>query len=111
MKPKHTPGPWVISGDEIHDKRMKRDEHGAWIGDRPNRIATIDYMPTSEGTADANIALIAAAPDLLGALERLVFLHGCEQEGLESGKPSATDWMNAVHAAESVIQRAKGEEQ
>ncbi len=68
MRPKHTPGPWVINGDEIHDRKMHRDEHGAWIGDRPNRIVTIDYIMPEE-TADANAALIAAAPELLEALE------------------------------------------
>jgi len=31
------------------------------------------------------------------AAEKLVFLHQCEQEGIESGQPTAQDWFEAVN--------------
>jgi hypothetical protein len=72
---KHTPGPWfyVNDGREIHDRITKFDEHGARIGRTPNRIASIDFMPSlfefpENEIREANARLIAAAPDLLEAL-------------------------------------------
>ncbi len=40
---------------------------------------------------------------LRGALERLAFLHQCEQEGLSSGMPSASDWIEAVDNAQQAL--------
>jgi hypothetical protein len=54
--------------------------------------------------------LIAAAPDLLSALEHLVHLHMCEQEGISSGQPGAKDWLTAVDKASAAINKALGEE-
>lgn len=50
--------------------------------------------------------LIAAAPCLLKALQDLVHLHACEQEGISSGQPSPTDWLLAVDKANEVITKA-----
>jgi hypothetical protein len=50
--------------------------------------------------------LIAAAPDLLEALQELTHLHGCEQEGLSSGQPTASEWYEAVNKANEAIQKA-----
>jgi phage gp29-like protein len=66
-KPKHTPGPWRI-GKEVHGK------HGStttvFDEDGEMRIATTTNVCSSIN-AEANTALIAAAPDILEALERL----------------------------------------
>ena len=59
--------------------------------------------------AEANARLFAAAPELLEALEKLVFLHTCEQEGMQLAQPTATQWFDAVNAASHAIQKAKGE--
>jgi len=56
--------------------------------------------------ARANARLIQSAPLLLEALSELVFLHGCEQEGLLSGQPTSKQWYDAVEKAESVIKKA-----
>ncbi len=61
MKATHTPGPWRVDGLLI-----KAIDHGKWFG-----IAKAGGTKlTIEGNM-ANAALIAAAPDLLAALEKL----------------------------------------
>lgn len=54
----------------------------------------------------ANASLVEAAPDLLEALQKLVHLHSCEQEGLSSGQPTANEWFEAVNNASDAIQKA-----
>jgi hypothetical protein len=46
---------------------------------------------------------------LYNALEALVFLHGCEQEGLESGMPTPEQWEQAVNAAHKALKEARSE--
>jgi hypothetical protein len=46
---------------------------------------------------------------LYNALEALVFLHGCEQEGLESGMPTPEQWEQAVVAAHKALKEARSE--
>lgn len=65
----HTPGPWVLNGVMAMDTRL-------WIVSIPGeqaRIEVADYSTESE----ANAHLIAAAPSLLAALERV----GCQDVG------------------------------
>ena len=50
----HTPGPWAIAGH--------------YIGTLGVNVATVGY---ASGAEHANARLIAAAPDLLAALERI----------------------------------------
>jgi hypothetical protein len=63
---KHTPGPWFIVGDYIHDRQTFFDESGARIGETPNSICEMHAVPF--GKKDANIRLIAHAPDMYEAL-------------------------------------------
>ena len=61
---KHTPGPWAVIGREIHGP----DDSGAIVARIPEWGALAD-------TADPgpnNARLIAAAPDLLAALDQLL---------------------------------------
>lgn len=62
----HTPGPWVIDGDQIITAEagipicvLHMEDEVEWGG--PDLIAEVE----------ANARLIAAAPDLLAALKRL----------------------------------------
>lgn len=81
---KHTPAPWELIGGEIHSK------------DRP--IASImRELVCSEATI-ANARLIAAAPDLLEALEYL--LDDMKLKDLPT---------NAVEKCLKAIKKAKGE--
>lgn len=61
----HTPGPWfVANGNEVHDRLTRYDEHGARIGDTPNRIAVVEYPYMDEAGKTANANVIAAAPQM-----------------------------------------------
>ena len=97
---KHTPAPWSLGspGD---------GEIGSVYCDNSlgSRIAIV-YGPAQKFTIfpreeeEANARLIAAAPDLLEALEAM-FAEG-------AGCPYAT-WTHAQHLAHDAICRAKGE--
>lgn len=69
----HTTAPWYCVNDwhEIHDRPTFYDAQGARIGPTPNRICIVDWHPISG--REANARLIGAAPELLAALEVLVF--------------------------------------
>lgn len=85
--PKHTPGPWEISGDSIVS------------GD--TCIANIEtdggYEASSE-EREANSSLISSAPELLSALEDL----------LEIGQSKAVFHVAECNMARSAIAKAKG---
>ena len=75
----HTPGPWEAYGYEVHDRRAEHDACGARVGDTPNAICTVHYIPhyipSHADKRIANARLISAAPDLLAALESFVQVH------------------------------------
>lgn len=66
---KHTPGEWRIDLHSAHDKMIPIAGRG------PGQIAFVDQDDIDTDEAAANAALIAAAPDLLAALEDIV-RHG-----------------------------------
>jgi hypothetical protein len=102
---KGTPGPWRFS----LSKRRAYISGVHW----DNFAKVVVKMETEKiysVQGIANAKLIAAAPDLLSALQNLVHLHMCEQEGLSSGQPSPTDWMEAVDNASNAIGKALGRE-
>ncbi len=68
-EPQHTPGPWHVDG-EVHDDDLGHYVSGLHIEQEYINIATIcGGIPIHE--AEANAALIAAAPDLLAACEAI----------------------------------------
>lgn len=83
----HTPGPWLTNGTAGHEK------HGQWsVYAESGKTIAIVY----DGERDAN--LIAAAPQLLEACQRLV--------SFADGKVSHVDW--AVENARAAIAKAEG---
>ena len=69
----HTRGPWGAMGREV-------------VADDGWKVASTSFIYRSKAEAEANGRLIAAAPDLLGALERVrseaIPDHpGCGEEG------------------------------
>jgi len=45
------------------------------------------------------------------ALQNLVYLHACEQEGIESGQPTSEQWFKAVEDAEEALRKEQEQEQ
>ena len=71
MNTKHTPGPWIVTeGDE-----WTSDVH---TEDESNGKRTVASCNTHRDEVDANKRLIAAAPELLEALQQceLIMGHG-----------------------------------
>lgn len=99
-KTKHTPGPWAIGKN--HD--AESEDFIIRQGDDPDSPAIasafVDHIGLTEEESMANARLIAAAPELLAALERLV--SACEK-----GDPE-TIAENVVFAKRN-IRKAKGE--
>jgi len=66
MEKKHTPGPWKTQTHISLDRLEIRDANGRRIAE-----CAMDF-PMSAKTHDANASLIAAAPELLEALQEIV---------------------------------------
>jgi hypothetical protein len=49
--------------------------------------------------------------ELVEALERLVHLHMCEQEGIVSGQPTRNEWLEAVDNASEVLSKYKNQKE
>lgn len=89
---KHTPGPWrhEIDGPATNDMRhaVLSEHTGLWIAAtyRSGTLAEDDTSLDADQEAKANAKLIAAAPDLLTALQAV--LHwiddNCETTGFEA---------------------------
>jgi hypothetical protein len=89
MNKKHTPGPWIISDNRY----VQEDAHGGII-------ARVDGK-----NLHANIRLIAAAPDLLEALQR--FAQCSNVRDIVQGD---TELALAVFQARAAIAKAIGKE-
>lgn len=66
---KHTPGPWELS--TISDSRRIYDRHGTHICDASIGKVGVPYVQIKEEET-CNAKLIAAAPDLLGAVQAML---------------------------------------
>lgn len=95
---KHTPGPWFQgTGDHaycVYEKRVWLNPDGSRNGEKPNLVVVV-----SPDDAIAAARLIAAAPELLEALSRLV--------EIEDGPGMAViGWSEAMDAARAAIAKA-----
>lgn len=91
MMSKHTPGPWSIQ------RQNPSPTTGEWMvaGKSPGYLAEV--RDCGSGPVEANARLIAAAPDLLEALEALITAVDASMYGM------------AIHNARAAIAKAKGE--
>ena len=104
MKPQFTPGPWLVNFEQNKfDSRRSKvqvvDGSSASLnnGGLPLVLANVNAMPfNDESVPLANAHLIASAPDLLSALERLTH-------------PMADD--DDLDFAREVIAKARGGQQ
>lgn len=76
----HTPGPWTAEGERIHGHAPPATRLGL-------HLATVHEVDGLRATLDANARLIAAAPELLEALEKIT----------DTPMPSAKTWMAAIN--------------
>lgn len=60
----------------------------------------------SYGKAESEKRIEKAIP----AIDNMIFLHTCEQEGMSSGKPSFDEWMKAYDDLCKALSILKGEE-
>ena len=94
MNAKHTPGPWILGHDRknpIVEAAALEDADGIWH----NGGYIIGRFFGDD--ARENAALIAAAPDLLAALQELLALHIAHHNAIEHA------------AARKLIRRATGD--
>ena len=114
MTTKHTPGPWLFrtaptSAGLCHIVSAA-DWKGAFIYGDGIRKGVDDALPKAQELA-ANARLIAAAPDLLEALQEMV---AGDAEAIEDAKrlgvPFPDEMLAAYHKARAAIARATGEQ-
>lgn len=92
---KHTPAPWKLAGATT----ISNAEQTACI-------AHVSTFSIEQSEADANAALIAAAPELLAALEKvLIEYHGYVDPDRTTGQFG--EWEEVI-AARAAIAKAKG---
>lgn len=97
---KHTPGPWTAVSDPLHFNSLTTIIAGNVSGGIPQ--VRIDVGGKSDiAELEANARLIAAAPNLLEALEALV-------RGMFDG-PDESDAVMLVTNARAAIAKARGE--
>ena len=47
--------------------------------------------------------IVSTHQKLVDALEKLIHFHACEMEGIESGMPTPSQWMEAVEQAQETL--------
>ena len=93
MNRKHSVSPWYV--DHTYDGTYIRAAHSGKVA----YVATLESG--SQAMRDADAALIAAAPELLAALEAMLHAYGIDGTG--------TDRKHAHQKACGAIKRARGE--
>lgn len=90
---KHTPGPWFIDGNVIRGDKQRNGS----ISIACTLNIAYPYGRWSGESEQANARLIAAAPELLEALQDMVDYYGTASASVE-----------ALHKARSAIAKATG---
>lgn len=102
MQAKHTPGPWAVNGPTISSAPTDAAPTGYALAHVLNPYAG---ATGAAARVDANAALIAAAPDLLAALQdarTMVY-------GMTGDAPASAPWNAMLPRIDAVISRATGE--
>lgn len=105
MKDKHTPGPWTIEREELGIDFSDKEQAEAF----PIRIGPVAYWEHDISGAgeeavkriEADALLIAAAPDLLAAMDALLARIGCDR--LLRGAMN-----HQIKAAKAAVAKARG---
>jgi hypothetical protein len=96
---KHTPGPWVFT-TERGDNYI--------TGGGKTLMCDTQYYPWCPDD-DADWRLIAAAPDLLEALEEMLEVHGVRWEHVRGDSSIPSSWVELSDKARAAIRNATGE--
>ena len=94
---KHTPGPWFY--DTGKTEALIVEEDGATVAE----IRTT-YQTTAHRSLEANARLMAAAPDLLAALKKIMLEH----DALQMADKKTGDRWPAATLARAAIKKAEG---
>ncbi len=110
----HTPGPWTaVEHEQASGERGWWSVlRGAWDishnqAAKPGVVADCQYSAMTPEENEANARLIAAAPDLLAALERIA---AWDPEAAASDK-NGLSIIDAIDISRAAIAAAKGESQ
>lgn len=109
MNTQHTPGPWIVTqvptaaGSAFRIGTAGAEKSCTWIYADGIRKGIDDELPRAQELA-ANARLIAAAPDLLNALQEL-FGADMAHVLMGDGKP---DQIEAIANARAAIAKATG---
>lgn len=101
MEAKHTPGPWGVEYEN-------RIEYGPIVAGLGFLIAEVSYDPSETGTPQewkANARLIAAAPDLLAAVEHLIHYAEKLESAADLGKETGNITLDKYR---ELVAKAKG---
>ena len=107
MSEQHTPGPWTFD-NEIEFICTDASLHGEWYGDWA--VARVNII---RAEAKANARLIAAAPDLLEALESAWLWMENQADGQSKGGHATFDLLmlrEQRDIARAAIAKATGEQ-
>lgn len=109
MSEKHTPGPWrydkqsgYIWGKSVGGCGLTESEH---LVAEVRGWGHLQYLPNGAVVQDANGLLIAAAPDLLEALQGMLSLEESDLRGYDD-----TDVCKELEDARAAIAKATGNE-
>jgi hypothetical protein len=103
----HTPGPWRREGDHIVGQRYVCELSDWAIVAAGSSYPEINAALTAE--RDANAALIAAAPELLEALRRVLAIAECEADARAAlaGNDDHPDTQADTREASEACERAR----
>ena len=105
---KHTPGPWeVVNNPPNEDGSTATSIYGSdqYVADVYCGYAGSKNMPNAE--AAANARLIAAAPELLEALDGMIQVYGGDRDW--NGPKHSTE-LELIAMARAAIAKATGEQ-
>lgn len=106
----HTPGPWHIGSDHGDPREQELDyvyDQSGWpffVGVQETRTGKCDYHPATGIQSVEDARLIAAAPDLLAALDCMVKVFNAKEP------PDAIVGFAAIERGRGAIAKAEGAE-
>ena len=97
---KHTPGPW---------NRVKGDRNVYSASGTVCKTPAIIGGGSAAANWEANARLIAAAPDLLEALEGMLEIYGVREQHMSREPFASSTEVECCNQARAAIARARGE--